>query len=365
MNTNHDALREALLLVPSELPGTKGLWLDESGNYYRLAQPIPEAAAQGWIPVDRQMPKSGQIVLALQKWDHSGKLGVIRAAWIAAKTEESSPESDIGEYDEATDTYYDPEGWYEQISHWDEISAAGVSGATIVAWMPLPDVLSASPAAPEGEKPDDSEQELMRALEERDAAEDMADQLAAQIAAITGEEIGEHSSANDPWRNAMLAADEWIAKDIRRLCRDPEPAQPQAQTTSPDDIHSCGEFCNLPECVAAREAQAQGEPSSFDDWYGNGEGLGVHSKTTVKAAFDVGYKLALQSHREALAQHRAALEECVEALKLAMHWAGPAMERDMRSPSNSQWMVEKTQAQEDSIYAAITHANQVLEGGGK
>jgi hypothetical protein len=125
--------------------------------------------------------------------------------------------------------------------------------------------VSASHAAPEREKPDDSEQELMRALEERDAAEEMADQLAAQIAAITGEEIGEHSSSNDPWRNAMLAADEWIAKDIRRLCRDPDPAQPphpqpQAQTTpSADDIHSCGEFCDRPDCVAAREAQAQGE----------------------------------------------------------------------------------------------------------
>lgn len=98
--------------------------------------------------------------------------------------------------------------------------------------------------------------------------------------------------------------------------------KPQVQTTPrPDDTHSCGEFCDRPECVAARG--------------------------------------------ESLAKYRAALEECVEALKLAMHWAGPAMERDMRSPSNSQWMVEKTQAQEDSIYAAITNANQVLEGGGK
>lgn len=129
-------------------------------NYRALSQPMPEAA-QGWIHVDRQMPKSGQIVLALQKWDHSGKLGVIRAAWVAAKTEESSPESDIGEYDEATDTYYDPEGWYEQISHWDEIAAAGVNGATIVAWMPLPDVLSASPAAPAQPQATEGEPEVV------------------------------------------------------------------------------------------------------------------------------------------------------------------------------------------------------------
>lgn len=118
---------------------------------YTHPQPAQVApVTDGWIPVEQQMPKSGQIVLALQKWDHSGKLGIIRAAWLAAKTEESSPESDIGEYDEATDTYYEPEGWYEQISHWDEYSAAGVSGATIVAWMPLPAaMLSAAPKVQE------------------------------------------------------------------------------------------------------------------------------------------------------------------------------------------------------------------------
>lgn len=55
-------------------------------------------------------------------------------------------------------------------------------------------------------------------LRERDEYHDMADQLAAQIAAITGEEIGEHSSANCPWRNAMLAADDYIADKLRSLC---------------------------------------------------------------------------------------------------------------------------------------------------
>lgn len=57
-----------------------------------------------------------------------------------------------------------------------------------------------------------------KTLRERDDYHDMADQLAAQIAAITGAEIGEHSSANDPWRNAMLAADEYIAVQLRKLC---------------------------------------------------------------------------------------------------------------------------------------------------
>lgn len=118
-----------------------GRWVSNGEDGQALAPAGAQAlreAAEKWIPVTEQMPKSGQTVLALQKWDHSGRPSIIRAAWVAAKAEESSPESDIGEYDEATDTYYDPEGWYEQISHWDEISAAGVSGATITHWMPLP-----------------------------------------------------------------------------------------------------------------------------------------------------------------------------------------------------------------------------------
>jgi|GEM_PF-2055976 len=157
MSNTNDALREALEVLKD---ATSFMTKKSRDRHQKAVANLTAAlsqsadAAQWWIPVDQQMPKSGQIVLALQKWGHSGKLGIIRAAWVAAKTEESSPESDIGEYDEATDTYYDPEGWYEQISHWDEISAAGVSGATIVAWMPLPDVtLAASPAAPQAEQP--------------------------------------------------------------------------------------------------------------------------------------------------------------------------------------------------------------------
>ncbi len=64
---------------------------------------------------------------------------------------------------------------------------------------------------------DDLEAQLEKALTERDDYHDMADRLAEQIAAITDQEIGEHGSGNNPWQNAMLAADEWIAKDIRRL----------------------------------------------------------------------------------------------------------------------------------------------------
>jgi len=48
-------------------------------------------------------------------------------------------------------------------------------------------------------------------LKQRDYYHDVADDLAAQIAAITGEDIGEHSSSNNPWQNAANAATEYRA----------------------------------------------------------------------------------------------------------------------------------------------------------
>lgn len=48
-------------------------------------------------------------------------------------------------------------------------------------------------------------------LNERDHAEGMADKLAAAVAALLGVEIGEHSSANCPWTEALKAFEERAA----------------------------------------------------------------------------------------------------------------------------------------------------------
>lgn len=90
-----------------------------------------------WIKTQDQMPPSGQTVLAYYI-NQVGNGRRVRAQWIAAKSCESGSESDIGEYDEETDTYYDPEGWYEQIDNWDTYSAVGICGVTVTHWMPLP-----------------------------------------------------------------------------------------------------------------------------------------------------------------------------------------------------------------------------------
>jgi hypothetical protein len=73
--------------------------------------------------------------------------------------------------------------------------------------------------------------------------------------------------------------------------------------------------------------------------------------------------VVLQSHREALAQHRAALEECVKSLAKCS-----AVIRTRQQKNDGELTSGDVT---DAVYSldaagfAITHANQVLEGGGK
>lgn len=95
--------------------------------------------------------------------------------------------------------------------------------------------------APDGQ-PRPSDDELWdQTLRARDEYHEMADQLAARIAAISGAEIGEHSSANNPWRAALLAADEWIAIDARGVIAGrPEQA---AQAVAPSEAQPVAWAC--------------------------------------------------------------------------------------------------------------------------
>ena len=42
------------------------------------------------------------------------------------------------DYDEETDEYYFPEGWWEVIKNWDEYSCVAIED-TVTHWMPLPE----------------------------------------------------------------------------------------------------------------------------------------------------------------------------------------------------------------------------------
>ena len=99
-----------------------------------------EQAPVAWISVTDALPKSGVTVLACYR-NRLGKLRRIRAHWIAAKTAEANSEDwdQCSEYDEATDTYYVTEGWYERIDNWGDYSAVAVSEGDVTHWMPLPE----------------------------------------------------------------------------------------------------------------------------------------------------------------------------------------------------------------------------------
>jgi hypothetical protein len=59
--------------------------------------------------------------------------------------------------------------------------------------------------ADDGDTPED--RVLSETIDQRDRYHEMADELAGHIVRITGVDIGEHSSANCPWQNAIEAAE--------------------------------------------------------------------------------------------------------------------------------------------------------------
>lgn len=97
-------------------------------RFYTHPSP-PEGA--GWISVDERLPEPGMPVLL-----DIGKKYPIRAMWAARHTVQAADDdTDWGEYVEADDMYYAPEGWYEwnqcEDNHWRV-------NETPRAWMTLP-----------------------------------------------------------------------------------------------------------------------------------------------------------------------------------------------------------------------------------
>lgn len=91
----------------------------------------PTAQAEGWTKLPGQLPEPGTPVLL-----DIGNKYPIRAMWAAKHTVQAADDdTDWGEYVEADDMYYAPEGWYEwnqcEDNHWRVTE-------TPLAWMPLP-----------------------------------------------------------------------------------------------------------------------------------------------------------------------------------------------------------------------------------
>lgn len=115
---------------------------DRPGANWRPLYAHPPAQQPQWTPIADGLPASGRTVLACYT-NRVGNVRRIRAHWVAAKTSEASDESEFSEYDEDTDTYYSPEGWYENIDNWGDYSSVFVCEGEVTHWMPLPDAPAA------------------------------------------------------------------------------------------------------------------------------------------------------------------------------------------------------------------------------
>jgi len=94
-----------------------------------------------WIKCSDKMPEAGVPVIAyVPNYGRGENSRRIRAQYAPPKTLAQHADCDGGEYDEATDTYYCKDGWYEtneyEEVHW------GVSD-TVTHWMPLPEAPNA------------------------------------------------------------------------------------------------------------------------------------------------------------------------------------------------------------------------------
>ena len=114
-----------------------------SGPLVGRAAP-PTAQAEGWTRLPGALPEPGTPVLL-----DIGKKYPIRALWAAKNTVRVGTDvDDCGEYDEETDEYYCPEGWYEWNEH-EEVHWA--VSETPRAWSELPQPLPAAPGPADGE----------------------------------------------------------------------------------------------------------------------------------------------------------------------------------------------------------------------
>ena len=92
------------------------------------------------IPVGERLPEAGVKVLAHYMNSH-GKSRSVCARWIPAKfnsDESDNYDGDFLEYDEDSDTYYWPEGWYEVIENCDDYGSVTIHEGEVTHWRPLP-----------------------------------------------------------------------------------------------------------------------------------------------------------------------------------------------------------------------------------
>lgn len=100
---------------------------------------VMEESAFEWVSVEDEMPDSGKHVLVAVKMQSGGGY-VCDAFYTAPMSRVCMYWEDIdSDYDEETDEYYYPEGWWEVIKNWDDYGCVKIED-TVTHWMPLPSV---------------------------------------------------------------------------------------------------------------------------------------------------------------------------------------------------------------------------------
>ena len=87
-----------------------------------------------WISVDERLPNPGAKVIAYFKNEYRLHRRIM-AMYAPTKTIEPDLDDEFCDYDEETDTYYLPCGWYERNEFDDNHYSVG---GTVTHWMPLP-----------------------------------------------------------------------------------------------------------------------------------------------------------------------------------------------------------------------------------
>ena len=95
-----------------------------------------------WVSVENELPYSGILVLACcekRGIDGYRYRYVCDAFHTDKKSIPCSYNDDIDEeYDEETDEYYFPVGWWEAVRNWDDYSCVAINDV-VTHWMPLPE----------------------------------------------------------------------------------------------------------------------------------------------------------------------------------------------------------------------------------
>ena len=109
----------------------------------RWGRPTPEPAGEHQaapvpVAVSERLPEPSVKVLA-HYLNGLGKGRTICAIWVPAKTRSDGyHDDDYTEYDEESDAFYWPEGWYEAIENWDDFGYVRVDEGEVIYWQTLP-----------------------------------------------------------------------------------------------------------------------------------------------------------------------------------------------------------------------------------